>query len=546
MFIKEPWFWRGFQSAVFYYISCAPCTKIAYRRKRRKESQKSKAEKARALAEQGPAMAYPEHPLPSGTNPYWKEEMLLGPGPPAKRRKKEDEGRLIEMQPGGSGIGSSSESKGTSTDTMEGGHASLEIPTEARDNEPGWNRRRYQREDEILWGMDDTASQSSGMPQFSQSSSHGRQYFARNPAVNDLHPPVVSTAPISRIETQWMLQPPPPAKIMEGRERDNRSRSASGASHRSGASSLRKGAVEPGLARQLSERLVETKLKHGDPAVPSVLSNRSMTRSRGSSNQSRGSGVPMARTSTVTTQGQRHDIDQENAVHVKASSEFLQLPEPQRKRTTTPPPPISIDTELGTSSTRPPLSTILSTSLVSRQGEFPEGIKSPERQEQNPSFLLSPGNVSKHVSARNSASSLSVLQDLDPNPQIRFQESQKHSPDADPSKQYDPNLDENGNDRFYHPLPECDSWAPQRQGWGIAPSVLQHVPLPPLLSASISVVKKPTPQSNVDAALDSELEFAGRDISNLAVRSRNVTAKGGDSNVGTRVENVPQRWSMDI
>lgn len=34
--ITMAWFWRGFQSAVFYYVSCAPCSKLAHQRKRHK------------------------------------------------------------------------------------------------------------------------------------------------------------------------------------------------------------------------------------------------------------------------------------------------------------------------------------------------------------------------------------------------------------------------------------------------------------------------------------------------------------------------------
>ena len=422
MFIKEPWFWRGFQSAVFYYISCAPCTKITYQRKRRKESRRAKAEKERAAQEGPPASLYPEHPLPSGTNPFWKEEMTLGPGPPPKRRRKEDESRLMEMQPGGSGVASSSGSKGTSSDTMDGGEDRAAMSQNLIDSEDdGWNRRRYQREDEILWGLDETISNSTGISHLSNSGSEGNRYYARNPAVNDLHPPVVSMAPISRLESQWMLQPPPRAKIMEGKEKSNRCRSASGTSNDSRVSSVRKTTGEPALGRQLSERLVEAKLRQGDQYMPAASSSIRLSRSRGSSNQSHASEDSVARPPSAVISGQRHDRDQKDLVvrgNGSSASESV--------LTKTAPPPISIENE--TTSIlpgRPPLSTIVSTSLVAKGKE-----DKPHNSSQSQALLSTPGREASSdgkVKPRNSASSLDVLQDLDPNPRL-YSDLRPHDP----------------------------------------------------------------------------------------------------------------------
>lgn len=47
------WFWRGFQSAIFYYVSCAPCSKLAYQRRRRRDNKRAKAQHAASEAEQG-------------------------------------------------------------------------------------------------------------------------------------------------------------------------------------------------------------------------------------------------------------------------------------------------------------------------------------------------------------------------------------------------------------------------------------------------------------------------------------------------------------
>lgn len=82
----------------------------------------------------------------------------------------------------------------------------------------------------------------------------GSYYTARAPPVNDLHPPVVSLPSPDPLDNRWMLQPPPKASVMAGKERArNRSRSGSGASSR----------VELSLGRQVSTRQLMHKLERG-------------------------------------------------------------------------------------------------------------------------------------------------------------------------------------------------------------------------------------------------------------------------------------------
>ncbi|MCJ1384384.1 hypothetical protein MMC17_007500 [Xylographa soralifera] len=245
------WFWRGFQSAIFYYVSCAPCTKLAYQRKRRKQNRREKAEHA-AIEETSPE--FYQHPSPFSTNIYWREEMVLGPGPPPKKgdRNKSKNGSTRELNTGGNGssAGASSADSTLVVESLDG-----LSPVQEDESGEGWNTRRYQRPDELLWGFDVEAGGMAGINR-SGTDGNGTYYAARNPAVNDLHPPVVSTHPTRKSETRWMLQPPPSAKVMEGKERTHRSRSVSGASHRSGK------AVS--LGRQVGERTLEEKLKRGE------------------------------------------------------------------------------------------------------------------------------------------------------------------------------------------------------------------------------------------------------------------------------------------
>ncbi|KAI4251138.1 MAG: hypothetical protein LQ352_005043, partial [Teloschistes flavicans] len=283
------WFWRGFQSAVFYYVSCAPCSKLAYRRKRRKDIARSR-EEAKEM-EEG---LYP-HPAPFSTNQYWQEEMALGPGPPRKkkdmdRKRGEDSAQVSQRD---LTTGSSARTGTSSADTVvakistEGSSEGAEQESTSGD---GWNRKRYQREDEYLWGADSIDDHEPGDRSY--------YYVARNPAVNDLHPPVVSTQPAQRSETRWMLQPPPSARVMEGKERANRPRSGSGGSN---GSSKR----EIGLGRRLGERMMEEKRRKGQTPEEQQQPRPGM-RSRGTSYES---GISNSTTAAPMTaaHGQRHD-----------------------------------------------------------------------------------------------------------------------------------------------------------------------------------------------------------------------------------------------
>ncbi|KAL9098964.1 MAG: hypothetical protein Q9163_005470 [Psora crenata] len=197
-FLTEAWFWRGTQSAVFYYLSCAPCSKVAYHRKQRRDAKRAKAEREMAGAFQ--------QPLPSGTNPYWNEEIILGPGPPRKRAPKEKGKRraisMVEsskLESGGEQSRSTTRTGRTSMDTTDSQAMSQEYN---RSSGEGWNRQRYQRQDEALWGRESVETESTaGLSSVSRSASgNGHHYcYARNPEVNELHPPVVSTRPTSRI-----------------------------------------------------------------------------------------------------------------------------------------------------------------------------------------------------------------------------------------------------------------------------------------------------------------------------------------------------------
>ncbi|KAL4786115.1 hypothetical protein BJX76DRAFT_143368 [Aspergillus varians] len=213
------WLFRGAQSAVFYYVTCTPCAEAAGRRKRKKEavrarSQRQKQQSDTIITDQ----PRPFHqPTPFSTNPGWMEELTLGPAPPKRRggHRGPTHHRMESWDTGAVSTSSVPKDNTASPRTSKIGSKHLG---------DRWNRMlRYQREDEPLWGEEvevDIKGSSVGISGQGQEDARTPSKYCvpRVPPVNDLHPPIVS-GPKSRAETRWMLQPPPSAKVMSGKER---------------------------------------------------------------------------------------------------------------------------------------------------------------------------------------------------------------------------------------------------------------------------------------------------------------------------------------
>lgn len=221
------WLFRGAQSAVFYYISCTPCGEHSYRKRRKKEAAKSLQKRNRDRDRDQPntdttVTDQPRpvfhQPSPFSTNPYWREEIELGPGPPLRRAQRNGGGG------GGSCPGSQRDlhtPHSPVSSTTKASNAGCESRTNSSRSALAdrWNRVRYQREDEKLWAAELKGS-SAGLSGRGRTDTAGscKKYYSmgRNPEVNDLHPPI-ACGPRTREETRWMVQPPPSAKVMEGR-----------------------------------------------------------------------------------------------------------------------------------------------------------------------------------------------------------------------------------------------------------------------------------------------------------------------------------------
>ncbi|KAL1890964.1 hypothetical protein Sste5346_007961 [Sporothrix stenoceras] len=171
--------------------------------------------------------------------------------------------------------------------------------TDAEDAD--WNTKRYQRPDEELWGSDHSrthkfidriakAGSSAGRllegklgSKERGGSSTGAYYNGGNntvtdqdranfysptiihPPINDYHPPVVGSKPAHKDALRWMLQPPPPAKVMEGKVPVSRSTSVT--SSMNGGSMRRSTATTAGAGSEVSltrRMALEARLRRGD------------------------------------------------------------------------------------------------------------------------------------------------------------------------------------------------------------------------------------------------------------------------------------------
>jgi hypothetical protein len=255
------------QSAVFYILACTPCAKVRHRQKVREQSKREREEKARIVGEQPDVY---QHPSPFNTNPYWQQEISMGPALPKKSASKNSSQRGLTSQ------GGESSALSVSEQTVQGGSridfgASNSAIAEEDSISDDWNRRHgYQREDEELWGrqkfMDaiskarDSAGRliesTLGLEKDVTEQQRHDFYFPKNPPINEYHPPVVSSKIPSRTAHQWMLQPPPSAKVMEGKVPV--SRAGSSGSKSSGRTLV---GEDIQLGRLVHEKLFMEKLK---------------------------------------------------------------------------------------------------------------------------------------------------------------------------------------------------------------------------------------------------------------------------------------------
>lgn len=356
VFFTESWFWRGTQSAVFYYVSCTPYVEYKHKKKRRREAERSRKDKDVVFTQPGAV----SQPAPFETNPAWAAEIVRGPHPPkgwkrdplyyefASRAKDEDTEKVTGARPRAdtanstaspaqsdltattgtstavnslrspedihlqtisfganaatddpyhacsnpiSAVGGqnsnvshyphwhgrsstavdddadhsveSLKKKGSSETCSTSSNSATPVRDESRPKRPSmekqlstamdgfkeamraawhpeqWNWIRYDRDDEILSGLNERARAVWGNmrerlasygeeanvrlraveTQASVESESQRWQRGINPPINEMHPPIVSQLPSSREAARWMLLPPASADVMMGKAR---------------------------------------------------------------------------------------------------------------------------------------------------------------------------------------------------------------------------------------------------------------------------------------------------------------------------------------
>ncbi len=143
------------QSAIFYILACTPCMAAKGRYRTRSNRSGEREERARMDAE---PQLY-RQPSPFNVNPYWEEEIMMGPSLPKKGKagSKNTSQRKLTSAGKDSSTGTRSSLAVSSGGGPSPSHESPTlVPDDARsmsvEGWDGWNHKRYQREDEELWG----------------------------------------------------------------------------------------------------------------------------------------------------------------------------------------------------------------------------------------------------------------------------------------------------------------------------------------------------------------------------------------------------------
>jgi hypothetical protein len=199
--------WRGIQSVIFFYVSCAPCSDAATRKKRNRQAVHDERQRTELEA------AHPDYPTqaaPGSVNPHWQIEIDSGPMTMSKQRTMESDfsrTRSRELNKT-ERRDSKRELRPSATQTST---ASSRLQSTAEVKYTQRHLMVYQRPDEELWGA--PSSSTVNLPTRpgtarTKSSATNIYHQARHPAVKIT----------DRDEVSWMLQPLPSAAVMTGKE----------------------------------------------------------------------------------------------------------------------------------------------------------------------------------------------------------------------------------------------------------------------------------------------------------------------------------------
>lgn len=155
---------HGARSVIFLYASCAPCYDLQRKYRTAKKSKKEMAAKEELITAQ-PNLYH--HPSPMQTNPFWAEEIEAGPNflkgsKPRSGLENQDGTRDGNKAASSGDLIAKKQVSDRNLTSASGGSATPSSPTVMGDSvsviepidESRWNHKRYQREDEGLWGID--------------------------------------------------------------------------------------------------------------------------------------------------------------------------------------------------------------------------------------------------------------------------------------------------------------------------------------------------------------------------------------------------------
>lgn len=262
--------WRGFLSVCFFYLSCSPYHLRRRAREQRKKDKQDRAERERYIELGGPEQY--QQPASFGQNPYWTQEIVLGPGPPASHQTKQQKRRLDRLRTVAALNRSDTPDRSRPDSQLEISRVDgIVASREAIPESERW--KLHQRDDELLWGsvthlasaaesIESTSTRSQLAQLNSSQKSQPKYAVARNPPINDMSPPIVCNPAQSETSNMWMLQPPPRAEVMSGHAIATRTRSDTASS----VSSRRTG--QASLSRQLSKRIIDEKLNRSASLFP--------------------------------------------------------------------------------------------------------------------------------------------------------------------------------------------------------------------------------------------------------------------------------------
>lgn len=427
------------RSVWFYYIACTPCRKVGHRRETRKEAKRERGLKARLEMEQ-PGLY--RHPNPENTNEYWMEDIRMGPSLPKRgpNSKNQSQGKINSSGPaaatvdgsqlergltnGSNAAFPSNETAGSPTvvaaDDLEARTTLSMSVADSTDLE--WNHKRYQREDEELWGhqmynragqrlrevitkgrdtagrlFDTRTGREREITEEERQQFYGEFYGApRNPPVNDYHPPVVSSRPAQKGEFQWMLQPPPPAKVMEGKVPVSRSGSKTSVNSRKTQASLAS-KEELGLGRLVGEKLVKDKIRKGEK--PSEAELTVITGPRPNSRRTKTASTMSSIPSQRSTRSRSNTTGSESSDTIYERRRKRRLAKQKAAEAAGSEADDETDTEDQArperrASQRPKLQTIASSDLASKKSDNTENLR-PSKVAPMSQPALSPSPMSK-------------------------------------------------------------------------------------------------------------------------------------------------------